>query len=50
MEKILLHNLKVLKKILAQPQGKKRILTKTKLPNLPVKNIMVHPSVVVALR
>ena len=45
MEKKFVHNLKVLKKILAQPKGKKKNLTQTKLLNpspLPLKNKMVH--------
>ena len=44
MKKKFMRNLKVLKKILAQPKGEKKNLTQTKLPNPPppLKNKMVH--------
>ena len=38
-KKKFVHNLKVLKKILAQPKDEKKILTKTKLPNPPPSKI-----------
>ena len=45
-KKKFVYNVKVLKKILAQPKGKKKNLTQTKLlwnPSpLPLKNKMVH--------
>ena len=44
MKKKFVHNLKVLKKILAQPKGKKKILPRQNCPTPPpLKNKIVHP-------